>query len=96
MPQDCDQNDDCRDIDPTPEEPQRRWRLSAPAPVDGTAEAEAPVVLGSKATGPTTRLPRISGRMQLAATFDAAFGSARVGNIAIDAQQKLVESAIGQ
>ena len=88
--QDRDQHDDGGDIDPASEEAHRRRRLSAPAAVDRATEAEALIVLGTETTpqvlGPTTRLARISGRMQATAALLAAFGPAGIGKIAIDGE----------
>ena len=94
--QDRDQHDDSRDIDPAAKESQRRRRLSAPATIDRTTEAEALVVLGAKTTPPAARLARISGRVQATAALFATFGSAIIGQIAIAGEQEVVESGIGQ
>jgi hypothetical protein len=96
MPQDRDQHDDGRDIDPAAEEPQRRRRLSRPASIDGAAEAEAQVVLGPQTTGAAARLAWVSGRMQPAAAQLAALGPAGVGKVLVTGEQKIVESDIGQ
>ena len=96
VPQDCDQHDDRRNIDAAAEEAQRRRRLPRPAAVNGTAEAEALIVLGAQPTGPAARLARVSRRMQPAAAQRAALGLAGVGKIAIDGEQQIVESGIGR
>ena len=100
IPQDRNQHDKGRDMDPAAEKAQRRRRLSAPASVDVTAEAEPLVVLGAKATGQrlgaSARLPAVSRRVQTTATREASFSPTGVGKITIDGEQKLVESGIGQ
>ena len=99
VPQDGDQHDNGRDMDPAAEKAQRRRRLSAPAAVDGTTEAEALVVLGAKATGQRlgtpARLAWVSRRMQTTATRKASFGPAGIGKITIDGEQQLPMIGVG-
>lgn len=100
IPQDRNQHDKGRDMDPSAEKAQRRRRLSAPASVDVTTEAEPLVVLGTEATGQrlgaSARLARVSGRVQATATCEASVSPAGICKITIDGEQQLVETGIGQ
>ena len=96
MLQQRDQHDDGGDIDPAAKEAKRRRRLSAPATIDRTAEAEALVVLGAKTATPAAWLAWISGRVQATAALFATFGATVIGEIAINGEQEVVESGIGQ
>ena len=94
-----DQHDDRGDEHAGAEEPDGGRCLARPATIDRTAEAEPAIMLRAEATvealGPAVRLPGIAGRMQAAAA-DASLRAGRVGEIAIDSEQKIVESGIRQ
>ena len=96
VPHDRDQHHDRGEIDLAAEKAQRRRRRPRSAAVDGTAEAEAPVVLGPEPAGPAPRLARIAGGMQRATAKRASLGSRRVGEIGIEGEQQLMECGVGQ
>jgi tetratricopeptide (TPR) repeat protein len=95
MLQDRDQHDDRGDVYLAAKEAQRRRRVARPAAIDRAAEALPPVVLGGKTAGPAARLPAVSRRVQTAAA-GAARGAGRRGEIAIEGEQKVVESGVRQ
>lgn len=96
MAQDRDQHNNGSEIDLAAKEPQR-WRcLTRPATIDGTAEAEALIVLRPQSDGPAARLASIASRMQRTAAQTAASGPAGIGQILITGEQEIVESGIGQ
>jgi hypothetical protein len=94
--QDRNQHHDRGDVDLGAEEAQRRRRRSRPAAIDGTAEAEALVVLAPKAAGPATRLAPIVSAMNNAAASLAPSTPCGVGEVAITGEQQLVECGVGQ
>ena len=94
--QDGDQHDDRGDENATAEEADRCRRLSRAASIDRAAEAETQVVLGAEAAQPALRLASETSRVQTAAAVPASAGASRVGEIAIDGEQEIVESGIGQ
>lgn len=94
--QDGDQHDDRRDIDAAAEKAQRRRRLSAPAAVDGAAEAEALVVLGAELATAAPGLALELGRMQRTVAMPASPGACGVGEIGVEGEQQFVESGIRQ
>ena len=96
MPQDRDQHHDRGEIDLAAEKAQRGRRRPRPAAVDGTAEAEAAVVLRPEPAGPAARLARIAGGMQRATAKRASPGARRVGEIGIEGEQQLMECGVGQ
>jgi len=96
VPQGRDQHDDRGEIDLAAEEARRWQRRPRPATVDGTAEAEASVVLGPEPAGSAPRLARIAGGMQRATAKPASLGACHVGEIAIAGEQQLMECGVGQ
>ena len=94
------QHHDGRQIKPAAEKAHRRRRLACAASIDGAAEAEATVVIGTEATDDglraATRLAREACGMQRTAAVLAAPSPAGIGKIAIDGEQQLVKSGIGQ
>ena len=96
VPHDRDQHHNRGEIDLAAEKAQRWRRRPRPAAVDGTAEAEAPVVLGPEPAGPAPRLARITGGMQRATAKPASLGTRRVGEIGIAGEQQLMECGVGQ
>jgi len=96
MAQDRDQHDNGGEIDLAAEEAQRWWRLTRPATIDGTAEAETLIVLQPHTAGPAARLAQIAGRMQHTAAQLAVPGPAGIGEVLVTGEQEIVESGIGQ
>ena len=96
MAQDRDQHDNGGEIDLAAEEAQRWWRLTRPATIDGTAEAETLIVLQPHTAGPAARLAQIAGRMQHTAAQLAVPGPAGIGDVLVTGEQEIMESGIGQ
>src|SRR5262252_339814 len=89
--QDGDQHDDRRDIDAAAEKAQRRWRLPAPAAVDGAAEAEALVVLGAELATAAPGLALELGRMQHTVAMPASPGACGVGEIGVEGEEQFAD-----
>ena len=96
MPEDRDQHNGDGEVDLAAGKAQRWRRLTLAAAIDGTAEAEAEIVLGAERAAPPPGLARELGRMQRAAADEAPPGARRLGQIGVEGQQKMMESGVSQ
>jgi hypothetical protein len=90
------QHDDRGEIDLAGEKAQRRRRRPAAAAVPRAAEAEAPVMVRADTASSTARLAPIPCRMQHATALSASRTACIFGKLAIELEQEIVESGIGQ